>query len=77
MRSFLLCVLTGAVVVFLIAAFTCTASAADYRLVDRSGNVVMAITHGTTIDLHDLADRSSFLHGSKRRFEDAGSRQLG
>ena len=32
--------------------------AADYRLVDRSGNTVMPITHGTTIDLHDLADRS-------------------
>ena len=53
----LLTVLTGAVVVFLIAVFTCTASAADYRLVDRSGNVVQAITHGTTIDLHDLIDR--------------------
>ena len=42
-------------IVFLTAL---TASAADYRLVDRSGNVVQAITHGTTIDLHDLADRN-------------------
>ena len=34
------------------------AQAADYRLVDRAGNTVMAITHGTTIDLHDLLDRN-------------------
>ena len=39
-------------------ALSMTASAADYRLVDRSGNVVMPVTHGTTIDLHDLTDRS-------------------
>ena len=45
---------------FLLIAFltALTASAADYRLVDRSGNVVQAITHGTTIDLHDLTDRN-------------------
>ena len=43
------------VIVFLTAI---TAHAADYRLVDRSGNVVMAVEHGTTIDLHDdLIDR--------------------
>ena len=58
MRQILLSILTGAAVVFLIAAFTCTAAAADYRLIDRAGNVVQAITHGTTIDLHDLADRN-------------------
>ena len=39
-------------------ALSMTASAAEYRLVDRSGNVVQAITHGTTIDLHDLLDRN-------------------
>ena len=54
----LLTVLTGAVIVYLIAAFTCVASAADYRLIDRAGNVVQAVEHGTTIDLHDLADRN-------------------
>ena len=42
-------------IVFLTAV---TASAADYRLVDRSGNVIRAVEHGATIDLHDLADRS-------------------
>ena len=58
MNRILLSILTGAVVVYLIVAcMTCVASAADYRLVDRSGNVVQAITHGTTIDLHDLIDR--------------------
>ena len=59
MNRLLLSILTGAVVVYLIVAvMTCVASAADYRLVDRAGNVLMPITHGTTIDLHDLADRS-------------------
>ena len=49
----------GALLAVLIAVFMASAaSAADYRLVDRAGNVVMAITHGTTIDLHDLADRN-------------------
>ena len=51
---FILATIAIWVVIFLLS---CTASAADYRLVDRSGNVVMSINHGTTIDLHDLADR--------------------
>ena len=42
---------------FLALAFMAAASAADYRLVDRVGNVVMPVEHGTTIDLHDLTDR--------------------
>ena len=44
-------------VAFLTLVFMAAASAADYRLVDRAGNVLLEITHGTTIDLHDIADR--------------------
>ena len=58
MRSYLLVSLAVVALLLLAELLTCKASAADYRLVDRAGNVVQAITHGTTIDLHDLADRS-------------------
>ena len=59
MRSTFFGLLSGTLIAVAIwLLMTCTASAADYRLVDRSGNVVQAITHGTTIDLHDLLDRN-------------------
>ena len=45
------------IALLLFFALTGVASAADYRLVDRAGNVVQTISHGTTIDLHDLTDR--------------------
>ena len=54
-------------IAFLTAA---VASAADWRLVDRSGNVIRAVEHGATIDLHDLADRK-FLK-IQASFEDLG-----
>ena len=58
MKDILLGFLTGVMIVLTIAGImTCVATAAEYRIVDRVGNVVMPIVHGTTIDLHDLADR--------------------
>ena len=71
-RSTLLGILWGilAVVVISLLMTYCVASAADYRLVDRSGNTISAVQHGTTIDLHDLTDRSYLkLEAS---FEDLG-----
>ena len=59
MRSTFFGLLSGTLIAVAIwLLMTCTASAADYRLVDRSGNVVMEVDHGTTIDLHDLLDRN-------------------
>ena len=71
MRSTFFGLLSGTLIAVAIwLLMTCTASAADYRLVDRSGNVVQAITHGTTIDLHDLTDRSYLK--VEASFEDLG-----
>ena len=58
MRDFLFGFLPTLFGFLLALLLLCPAHAADYRLVDRSGNVIMAITHGTTIDLHDLIDRN-------------------
>ena len=66
-RSLIKRILLGVLMAVLTAG---VASAADYRLVDRSGNVVMALEHGTTIDLHDLADRSYLK--VEASFEDLG-----
>ena len=58
MKDILLGFLAGVMIVLTIAGLmTCVATAAEYRIVDRVGNVVMPVEHGTTIDLHDLADR--------------------
>ena len=70
MRSILFATLAVVALLMLSVLMTCEAFAADYRLVDRSGNEIMPVTHGTTIDLHDLADRSYLkLEAS---FEDLG-----
>ena len=58
MRSILFATLAVVALLMLSVLLTCEAFAADYRLVDRSGNEIMPVTHGTTIDLHDLTDRS-------------------
>ena len=44
--------------VYLLLLCALPMTAANYRLVDRDGNMVMPIVHGTTIDLHTLADRN-------------------